>query len=71
MEFLTLAVRRPNPQGSQTLAGGAVTPGIVKITEHRAAMPPASEACVTLLKHPDPCVDPLACWWHAFQGAVP
>ena len=69
MKFLTLAVGGPNPPGSQTLAGGAVTPGIVKMTGHRAAMPPASEARVTLLKDPDPFVDPITGWWHAFQGA--
>ena len=40
----------PNPPGSKTLYGGAGTPGTVKNTEHRAAMPPASEAGVTPTK---------------------
>jgi len=32
-------------------------------------MPPASEACVTILREPDPFVSPFAGWWHALQGA--
>ena len=46
----SLGGRGPNPPGSKTLAGGAGTPGTVKNTEPRAAMPPASEAGVTPTK---------------------
>ena len=52
------------------LAGGARTPGTVKSTEHRAAMPPASEICITRLKEPNQFVRTFADGWHAFQGAV-
>ena len=55
---------------SKLQAGGARTPGPFKSTEHRAAMPPASETCVTRLKEPNQFVSPLADGWHAFQGAV-